>query len=173
MSEACQDAQVIQEKKGIKRSKFTSEEDEQIRALVAQFGPNAWDAIAGAMNGQRNKRQLRERWLNYLNPDHDVFYTENEDQALVGLYARTGPQWAKIASVIGTKSAISVRNRYRSLQSMRARGLKPDYQILERRVKLTQNPVSEPPAHTFAEFDVQFTNVGIVDSWEWDIDSCL
>jgi hypothetical protein len=170
MTDICNDSQLVPGKKVIKRSKFTSEEDGEIRSLVAQFGSNAWDAIAAAMAGNRSKRQLRERWLNYLNPDHDAFYTEAEDHALVALYMKVGAQWAKIAGAIGTKSAISVRNRYRSLQSMRARGVRPDYQRYEGLCTTTQEVV---PEQDLTEFNFQFGNIGITDSWDWDIDSCL
>jgi hypothetical protein len=173
MSETHKYAQVIEEKKVITRAKFTSEDNEQICALVVRFGSNAWDAIAEAMNGRRSKRQLRERWLNYLNLDLDLSYKESEDHMLVALHAQVGPKWAKIASVIGTKSPISVRNRYRSLQSMKARGQKPNYQIVSWSLMVTQDTVPEQPVEDPGEFDVQYPNIEYADSWQWENDSCL
>jgi hypothetical protein len=116
------------QKKCIKRTKFLAEEDEQIRAQVERFGASAWEKVAEAMENRRTKRQLRERWQNYLSPSLEPAYTETEDQVLVALYRVVGPHWARIAALIGKKSAISARNRYRALQSMKARGMKPDYE---------------------------------------------
>jgi arginine decarboxylase-like protein len=166
-------AQAAETKKVIKRSKFMREEDEQIRAFVAQFGPNAWDEITEAMGGDRNKRQLRERWQNYLSPGLSLSYTEVEDCALITLHAHVGPQWAKIASVIGTKSAISVRNRHRSLQSMKARGVKPDYQSVSGGLAITNQSVPESPELSVGDFDLRLYSIALSDTWECDLDSFL
>jgi hypothetical protein len=114
-------------KKIITRQKFTPDEDEEICRLVKELGASDWNAIATAMGTDRTKRQLRERWMNYLDPHLDLGYTAAEDALLVDLVRQRGPQWAKIAATIGTKSAISTRNRYRSLKSMEAKGVEPIY----------------------------------------------
>jgi hypothetical protein len=54
-------------------------------------------------------------------------YTEDEDRFLVAMYSQIGAKWAEIAQAIGNKSAISIRNRHRTLQSIKAKRLKPDY----------------------------------------------
>ena len=125
-------------KKEIRHVKFTEEEDSQLCNLVEQFGRNDWDNITRAMGGQRTKLQIRERWQNYLSPELVSSYTEAEDCVLVALYKQVGPQWSKIAAMIGKKSSISIRNRYRSLQSMKARGFKPDYQKMSMNAKIPQ-----------------------------------
>jgi hypothetical protein len=157
--------QTMPPKKEIKHAKFTEDEDSQLRSLVDQFGSDAWDNVAAAMGGQRTKRQLRERWQNYLSPNLVPSYTEAEDCVLVALYRQIGPQWAKIAAVIGTKSAISTRNRYRSLQSMKARGVKPDYRTTEVDNEITEvNPV-EPTVFEAPEF-----NFMMGETWECEFE---
>jgi hypothetical protein len=117
------------------------------------------------MTRQRTKRQLRERWQNYLSPDLLPSYTEVEDGLLVALYNQVGPQWAKIAAVIGKKSAISTRNRYRSLQSMKARGLKPDYQKTEVDDAITEmNPMES------TVLEVPDINFMMEESWECELE---
>jgi hypothetical protein len=155
-------------KKEIKRAKFSEDEDEQIRALVERVGCDAWEQIAEAMGNQRTKRQLRERWQNYLSPTLEPAYTEWEDQKLVGLYAMIGPQWARIASAIGNKSAISTRNRYRALQSMKAHGLKPDYQGISSPVVVSQVQPIEELQPNFPDFELSFGPDTLNDPWSLD-----
>jgi hypothetical protein len=157
-------------RKEIKRAKFSEDEDEQIRALVERFGNRAWDEIAQAMGNQRTKRQLRERWQNYLSPTLEPAYTELEDQMLVGLYAMIGPQWARIASAIGNKSAISARNRYRALQSMKAHGVMPDYQGMNFPVVVSEVQPIEEMQPSFADFGLSFGPDALNDPWALDFD---
>jgi hypothetical protein len=156
--------------KGITRAKFTEDEDRQIRALVARFGRDAWDEVSSAMGHERTNRQLRERWQNYLNPELALQYTETEDRTLQELYAKIGPKWAKIAGVLGRKSAISTRNRHRALQSMRARGLKPDYECGNAPVHLPGLMEYEPSPVDLGDLRLGFSGGQIADSWNWDFD---
>jgi preprotein translocase subunit SecA len=165
--------QNIQSKKEIRHKKFTEEEDSQLRTLVQQFGSDSWDDITTAMNGQRTKRQLRERWQNYLSPALIPSYSETEDCALLTLYRQIGPQWAKIATMIGKKSAISTRNRYRSLQAMKARGVKPDYLKIEECHEIHEmnriNPL-EPSLLEVPEFNFLMNDMTVGDSWECEFE---
>jgi hypothetical protein len=134
------------EKKLITRRKFTCDEDEQIYHLVEQFGVENWDQIARELGTNRTKRQLRERWQNYLDPTLDLGYSEQEDERLVQLFKECGPQWAKIAALIGKKSAISARNRYRCLMSLRAKGQRPRYVAALPQVEVVMWPDFDMPA---------------------------
>jgi hypothetical protein len=118
------------EKRQIKRSKFTREEDEEIHRLVCEHGTGDWTLIAQAMGKGRTKRQVRERWQSYLNPELDRDYTEAEDRLLQSLYERLGPRWSMIAVALKRKSGISVRNRHRTIETLKAKGFKPDYERL-------------------------------------------
>lgn len=103
-----------QSKKLIKRVKFLPSEDKTISDLVSIYGTD-WKLISQSFGPTRTKRQLRERWQNYLNPDCNPTYTEEEDTMLMDLVTEIGTKWAKIAEIIGKKSAISCRNRHRIL----------------------------------------------------------
>jgi hypothetical protein len=112
-------------KREIKRNKFTHDEDERLVQLVEKFGSENWGDIAEELGTGRTKRQLRERWQSYLNPALNPQYSPEEDKQLQLLYEQYGSQWAKIAGLLGKKSAISARNRHRSLQSMKHKGTVP------------------------------------------------
>jgi myb proto-oncogene protein len=159
----------VDKTKTITRRKFSFDEDEKICRLVAKYGPDSWDQVAAEFGTNRTARQLRERWQNYVDPHLNPGYTEAEDQKLAELFQEYGPQWAKIAACLGAKSAISARNRYRSLQTLRAKGQKPRYAAT-----VLQGPVEDmviwdslslgPGA---ADFDQQ-PGDGILDfAFEW------
>ncbi|OHT02106.1 hypothetical protein TRFO_07304 [Tritrichomonas foetus] len=109
-------------KTNIKRDKFLPSEDKLIIDLVKTFGPD-WTRVSLSFGPTRTKRQLRERWQNYLNPSCDPNYTIEEDELLCELVNELGQKWAKIASKIGNKSAISCRNRHRVLMKMQQKGI--------------------------------------------------
>ncbi|OHT15102.1 hypothetical protein TRFO_14454 [Tritrichomonas foetus] len=108
------DFKTTHQKKEIHREKFQPEEDEKIKLLVSKYGLK-WDIITKHFGPTRNKRQLRERWQNYLNPNCCKDFTPDEDDVLIKLVNEIGQKWSKIASIIGNKSGIACRNRYRIL----------------------------------------------------------
>ena len=50
------------------KCKFSQEEDDKLAELVRKFGPKNWKMIAEGIPS-RSARQLRERWINYLDPN--------------------------------------------------------------------------------------------------------
>jgi hypothetical protein len=109
----------------ITRDRFTTDEDAKITAFVAQG--LRWGEIVELMGGQRTRRQVRERWHDYLNPSLAAEYTRDDDGRIEELYRQLGPRWAKIAEALGNRSGISVRNRHRHLMNLRAKGERPYY----------------------------------------------
>jgi 3-oxoacyl-ACP reductase-like protein len=97
------------------RQIFTSEEDEHLRALVAQHGTN-WQEIASSLPG-RNARQCQNRWYNYLSPGTGpAGWTEEEDNLLREKVSRLGPKWTRIAAFFPGRTDTSIRNRWELLQ---------------------------------------------------------
>ncbi|OHT15101.1 Myb-like DNA-binding domain containing protein [Tritrichomonas foetus] len=104
-------------KKNITREKFLPSEDLLIVDLVKKYGTD-WEVIEQHFGLSRNKRQIRERWQNYLNPEINPNFSQLEDDKLLSLVEKYGQRWAKIANIIGNKSAIHCRNRHRVLLKM-------------------------------------------------------
>ena len=48
---------------------WTEEEDEELRALVAEYGQKKWAFICTKMSTGKGAKQCRRRWSNYLNND--------------------------------------------------------------------------------------------------------
>jgi hypothetical protein len=103
-------------------SKFTPEEDFKLCQLVGEHGANAWRAIAKFMPN-RNSRQCRERWLNYLNPGRNTLpWTEAEDALLERTYEAIGPRWVFMMKVFPNRTDAMIKNRFQVLQRRTQRG---------------------------------------------------
>lgn len=96
------------------KNKFTPEEDEKLKQLVSVYGTNAWSTIASLMGTNRNHRQCRERWKNYVDPtlQNNQPWNYDDDRLLVEKYAELGPKWNKIAKYFHNRSDNSIRNRW-------------------------------------------------------------
>jgi hypothetical protein len=102
----------MSEGKPCARSKFTDDENIQLRSLVAQHGLRAWVEIAKLLPG-RSPRQCRERWKHYLSKDQSsVPWTESEDALLFEKVSELGPKWTRIAALLGNRTDIEIKARW-------------------------------------------------------------
>jgi hypothetical protein len=98
------------------RHLWDTEEDEQLRAAVAQHGTKNWRTIASFMPN-RTPRQCLDRYWNYLATDaSNSPWTEEEDALLLEKYAQFGPKWMIIARFFNNRSRMHIKNRYELLQ---------------------------------------------------------
>jgi len=90
---------------------FTSEDDAQVRALVANHGEGSWVAIAEEMPGKHPK-QIHARWRDYLRPGiKGGPWSEVELGQLAALHKKHGNDWSFLTTVIDGRSANSIKNR--------------------------------------------------------------
>jgi hypothetical protein len=103
--------------RGTAKRKFTPEEDDRLTAIVNQLGDSNWKRIACYM-GDRDCRQCRERWKNYLAPNvcKDP-WTAEEDRLLQAKYRELGSQWAMIARFFPSRTDVNLKNRWVVLTS--------------------------------------------------------
>jgi hypothetical protein len=96
----------------IRRSKFTNAEDQQLSALVGQFGETNWPLISGRMPG-RTVRQCRDRWNHYLAPETKVVnWSADEDRLLLENIRVFGKQWSKLTPLFPGRTGIAIRNHF-------------------------------------------------------------
>ena len=101
---------------GIPKNKFTPEEDEKLRQLVAKYGTKDWKVIARKLE-KRTPRQCRERYNNYAGPSFtNSKWTEDEDKLLDEKYQQYGSKWQTIAKFFPNRSGNNIRNRYKLRQ---------------------------------------------------------
>ena len=86
---------------------WTEEEDEQLRKLVAEFGPKKWVFVASKMENKGGK-QCRRRWQNYLNCDNNKQggWSPEEDEVLMREHKIVGNKWTEIAKAVGGRTCL-------------------------------------------------------------------
>lgn len=108
-------------RKGVKKQKFTPEEDQKLLDLVKKYGLFDWESIAEDMNN-RTARQCRDRWNYYLNPDvRNNNWTEEEEKLLLKKYAKHGPKWSLISKFFDNRTDVNIKNHFIVMQRRTAR----------------------------------------------------
>ena len=92
--------------------KFTREEDEKLKNLVKTYGEGAWSKIAEEMDG-RNRKQVRERYINFLKKERVVTeFTPEEDATILQFVQENGRKWSSLAELRVGKTPKMIKNRY-------------------------------------------------------------
>lgn len=95
----------------VRRKAWQDQEDELLLELVEKYGKK-WSKIASIMKGRTGK-QIRDRYLNNLNPEIvDKDWTSEEDNLILFLYYNWGKKWSKIAAALPGRSEGQVKNRF-------------------------------------------------------------
>jgi len=90
---------------------WTPLEDRQLLNLLAIHG-NKWTLI-GDLIGGRSCKQVRDRYLNYLNPEVKTTpFSSEEDEELISLFHQFGRKWKMIANQMIGRSESQVKNRF-------------------------------------------------------------
>lgn len=128
-----------------RQGRFTPAEDKTLLALVMQYGKK-WELIGSRM--QRSTRQVRERYLNYVNPEWKrTPWTEKEDNLLRSLFPKVGPKWSVMVKYFDGRSNVSIKNRWTCLVNKQSReGVVGNWQ----KERGLSAPVANQPAPTEA-----------------------
>ena len=85
--------------------------------MIQEKGLKNWNQIANSfnmtLNSQRNGKQCRERWVNFLNPNirRDPFTIE-EDLIILEKRLNIGNKWSEIIKDMEGRTENNVKNRY-------------------------------------------------------------
>jgi hypothetical protein len=124
------------------KTKFTQQEDSELRKVVGELGTNDWQQVSLQMPG-RNARQCRDRWLNYLSPDvTNGPWTPAEEQLLMDKYDEFGATWKHIAMFFPTRTDINIKSRWQLMQRHRQKEV--SHHLLSTRMPNTGVLSSDP-----------------------------
>ncbi|XP_068438325.1 myb-related protein A isoform X2 [Clinocottus analis] len=101
------------DKKTLCKVKWSRDEDEKLKKLVEQHGPDSWKLIANFFPG-RTDGQCQHRWQKVLNPELVKGpWTKEEDQKVIDLVHKYGPKrWSVIAKHLQGRIGKQCRERW-------------------------------------------------------------
>jgi hypothetical protein len=98
----------------IRKGFWTQEEDQLILKGIDLYG-KAWKVIAWKLFTNRTSKQIRDRFINYLDPAVDKSkFSVDEDLLLIELQKAYGNQWSKLKQYFPKRSSDALKNRFNS-----------------------------------------------------------
>ncbi|CAD8106363.1 unnamed protein product [Paramecium sonneborni] len=106
----------------MKSINWLQEEDDFIKNQMNQKNKHIWTQIAVSLYERnlqgniRTPKQIRERWMNYLNPElNKEQWLLKEDLIILKNVINNGKKWSQISQQLNGRTENQVKNRYKSL----------------------------------------------------------
>jgi hypothetical protein len=114
----------------LKKGKWTEEEDKLLLNWVEQNGPQKWSKLSLILKG-RSSKQIRDRWINNLNPDKSKTFqwTDDLDKLLLLKYIEIGSSWVTISKHLEHTTENMIKNRFYSLLRSTACRIKKKFKL--------------------------------------------
>lgn len=129
---------------GIKKEKFSTEEDCILMAAVQEYGSNFSNMPSNLLPG-RTLVHIRNRYNNVLKlVGKTSAWTTEEDEAMMKMVEEFGTSsWAKIADVLKTHTRFSCRTRHRTISQFLEKNPKLSIKDAPRKKKSTSSNITE------------------------------
>ncbi|KAE8701927.1 Transcription factor MYB12 [Hibiscus syriacus] len=103
------------EKVGLKRGRWTKEEDELLTKYIQANGEGSWRSLPKNAGLLRCGKSCRLRWINYLRADiKRGNFTAQEEELVLNLHASLGNRWSLIASHLSGRTDNEIKNYWNS-----------------------------------------------------------
>ncbi|CAH8359997.1 unnamed protein product [Eruca vesicaria subsp. sativa] len=134
------------EKVGMKKGRWTAEEDQILSDYIRSNGEGSWRALPKNAGLKRCGKSCRLRWINYLRSDlKRGNITPEEEDLIVKLHSTLGNRWSIIASKLPGRTDNEIKNYWNSHLSRKLHNFIKKSTVANIVVNVHPHPSMPPP----------------------------